>query len=141
MRLSEEAKEDLRNATVAVVLAVRREYLATSQANPLKQWDQIQDRMRAAARSCASAEEWTTQIMRSLQISAPSKDSSAYLAALVTAARTHGAREWLDLVEREIGFLIATARLEADRRKSVRSALAAEIEALGNDTHAAPEVK
>ena len=129
-RLTEEAKEHLRERTIDALLAIRREYLSSGQANPLKHWDQLQDRMRAAARTTSSAEEWTTAVMRGLQLSAPSKSSSGSLGALVAAVRKHGASPWLEIVEREHGYLIASARLQADKKREAREQLEAEIDAL-----------
>lgn len=103
------------NATVITLLEIRRMALRAG-ANPLKLWDQLSSRMRAAARTTASAAEWGTKILRDLQIAAPSKDLSHSLADLETA--THGRQsEWLALVEREHGYIIACARLEAERRR------------------------
>ena len=130
-RLDEKNKEELRELTVDVLLAARREYLMTSGSNPLKQWDQIQDRMRAAARTCASPEEWSTSLLRSLQVSTPGKASSISLEALAKAVkRMSAAREWLDLLERECGYLIACARLSVEKKKREWEALNKEIDAM-----------
>jgi len=118
-RLDETTKESLRLLTVAVLMDLRAAYLAAG-ASPLKHWDQLLDRMRAATRTTASVEEWHTAISRSLQLGSPSNAASSSLDALVRAV---GARrgDWLDLVEREHGYLMAACRLEADRRRDARA--------------------
>lgn len=104
--------------TVLVLLDLRAAYLAAG-ASPLKHWDQILDRMRAATRTTSSVEEWHTAISRSLQLGSPSKAASSALLELVqTVGPFRGA--WLDLVERESGLLMAMCRLEAERRKDAR---------------------
>lgn len=129
MKLDEQAKEKLRTETVEVLLDLRAAYLATAGANPLKHWDQLQDRMRAAARTCASPEEWVTKMARDLQLSAPSLTSSRSLLALVgEVSERHCRREWLDLVEREHGYLLALARLAAEQRRAARDAAVATTE-------------
>lgn len=128
-RLDEASKEELRDRTIEVLLAARREYLQTPGVNVLKHWDQIQDRLRAAARTSCGPEEWWTALLRSLRVGAASKSSSVSLAALVETVRRLGAaREWLDLLERETGFLMASARLASEQRKEKRAALEAEEE-------------
>lgn len=125
MKLDEQAKERLRTQTVEVLLDLRAAYLATAGANPLKHWDQLQDRMRAAARTCASPEEWATKMARDLQLAAPNLSSSRSLLALVhEVTERRCARPWLDLIEREHGYLLAMARLSAEQRKAAREAAA-----------------
>ena len=121
-RPSEADLELGRQLTVALILAVRREYLQTAQANMLTHWDQITERMRACARTCASAEEWTTKLIRDLRIPSPGKDLSSGISAVTSWVRTHHAEAaWLGLIEREYGYLIACARLESERRREARA--------------------
>lgn len=129
MKLDEQAKEKLRTQTVEVLLDLRAAYLATPGCSPLKHWDQLQDRMRAAARTCASPEEWTTKMARDLQLASPSLGSSRSLLALVHEVTERGCRrEWLDLIEREHGYLMALARLSAEQRRAAREAAVAVTE-------------
>jgi hypothetical protein len=118
MKLTEDERESLVVATVDVVMEARRMALANG-ASPLKLWDQITSRLRAAARTTDRPEEWATKFMRDLQLSAPSKDLSS---AVQSLTETVGAKAgaWLDLLEREHGYVIARARLEAERRKEQR---------------------
>lgn len=116
--LSEAEKERLRTLTVEVILEARSAYLRTSGANVLKHWDQIHDRVRMAARTSSNPAEWITMLYRSLKIGAPSSDSSA-----ATMALTHDVHDkrcdsaWLDLVESELGLLMAMARSISEERR------------------------
>jgi hypothetical protein len=101
---------------VALLMELRRAYLAAG-GSPLKHWDQITDRLRAAARTSATVPEWTTALMRSLQLGAPSRSLSSAIDALAVAVTEVGAAAWLDLLEREHGYVMARARLEAERRR------------------------
>jgi hypothetical protein len=56
-----------------------------------------------------------------LQLGAPSSASSSAAVALVSAADAD-ARHALDLIESEVGLVMARARLEAERRKATREA-------------------
>lgn len=116
--LNEEQKESLRNKTVDVLLALRSSYFRTASPNVLKHWDMLQDRMRAAARTTTSPEEWATEIARRWQLGSPNSDCSTALRALADEVRDRGAsREWLDMVEAEYGYLMAMARSVAEARK------------------------
>lgn len=127
--LDEKRSDELRQATVRLVLDVRREYLMCG-ASPLKAWDQIGDRMRAATRQSTGPEEWATRLCRSLQLGQPSSSTSHSMAALSVLLPDRRARgDWLDLIEREHAYVIALARLEAERRRDVREAEQAETAA------------
>lgn len=117
-RVDEATMETWRVMTAMVLLDVRSAYLKAG-ASPLKHWDQILDRMRAAARTSGSVEEWHTSMCRSLQLGATSNSASSLLVELRThVGSARGA--WLDMIEREHGLLMAMARLEAERRKEAR---------------------
>lgn len=119
--LNEEKRERLRTLLVELLLDVRSQYLQTPGCNVLKHWDQMASRMRAASRMTETADEWTTHLMRSLQIPSPNKYSSASLLALTSQAREWRADgELLDLIERELGLLIAMTRKCAEERKDAR---------------------
>lgn len=122
-RATEETKEAWRGLLVLVLLDLRAAYLADG-GNVLRHWDQLLDRMRAAARTSSSMEEWHTSMCRSLQLGAPSSAASSTLSELVATVGIYRS-EALDLVEREHGYLMAKARLEAERRKDARDELAA----------------
>lgn len=121
--LEENDKERLRTLTVEVLLALRAEYLRTPQANILKHWDMIQTRMRSASRTCATPEEWATSVARRLQIGTLGVASARCLTDLVhVVTEKRCASDWLDLVERETGYLMAMARLCAEQRKEAKEA-------------------
>lgn len=118
--MDETTRERLRALTVEVLLDLRAEYLASG-ASPLKHWTQLQDRMRAAARTTTSVPGWVTALARSLGLGAPTRARSGSTLALQEAV-TEAARpsRWLDLVEEEHAYLIALARLRAEQRKEQR---------------------
>lgn len=119
--LDEKVKEKLRTLTVELLLELRVAYLGSPGANALKHWDQLQERMRAAARTTASPEEWATKMRRDLNLSAPSSLGSKVFVELVHEVTERNARrDWLDMVEREHGYLIALSRLSAEKRKEAR---------------------
>lgn len=118
-KVDETTMETWRLLTAGALLDLRSAYLKAG-ASPLKHWDQILDRMRAAARTSASVEEWHTSMCRSLQLGAPSSSASSALAELrATVGSARGS--WLDMIDREHGLLMAMARLEAERRKNARA--------------------
>jgi hypothetical protein len=111
-------RERLRTLTVECVIELRTMYLRTPGCSVLKHWDQITDRLRSAARQSESPEEWLTAMLRGLQISSPEANSSRCFRDLADYVREQQcAREWLDLLEREFGYLIAVARGVAEQRK------------------------
>lgn len=121
-RLTREQAESLRTKTVELLLELRRAYLAAG-GSPLKHWDQIQNRMLSAARRSASPDEWATKMQRGLQLPTLGKAGCQALVDLGAAVRELEAeREWLEMIEREYGLLMAMARLAADRRREQRDA-------------------
>ena len=120
-RLTEPQREKLRSLTVEFLLAARAAYLATPQANALKHWEQLQNRVLSAARRSATADEWTTAVLRGLQVTSLASSGSSSLHDLCAVVREHdAATEWLDLIQRETGLLFAMARLAAEARKAAR---------------------
>ena len=114
----------MRQHVVEYVLEVRREYLAAGNS-ALTHWTQIEQRLRASARTCATAREWTADVARRLRLGAASSSRSSVMADLVATA--HGRdRAFLDLVERESPLVIAEARLESEQIRKDKAALAAE---------------
>ena len=122
MKLSEQVKERLRSLTVEALMDIRSAHLANG-ANPLSHWDQLQSRMRSAARTTANPEEWLTSIRKHLAIQAcPNPDSSRSSRDLADYVREQScAREWLDLIEAEHGYLMAVCRGTAEQRKEQRN--------------------
>lgn len=121
--IDETKRRVLEDLVVEWLLATRAEYLASPQANVLKHWDQLQDRIRAAARTTASPEEWLTAVRKGLRLSAPSPASSRCSAALASEVQDETtARAFLALIEARHAYLLARARLAAEERKAVREA-------------------
>ncbi len=125
-------REDMREATVLVLLGLRREYLAQG-ASPLKHWTQLQDRMRSAARMAVDVPTWVTQISRSLGIGAANAKHAKHVTSLATLIGADSAA-WLDLLEEEHAYLIALARLAAQREKESREAKREERRILNTPT-------
>lgn len=121
-RLDEEQLEELRGLTVDLVLAIRAEYLRTPQANALKHWDLLGSRMLLAAKTTTSVREWTTRVRRDLAIaSAPSPRSSGCSVLLdERVGELRCARQWLDMIEREGGYIVAVARMQAEEQREAR---------------------
>lgn len=114
--------EEVREATVSLLLAVRAEYLAAG-ASALKHWDQLQDRVRSAARTSSTLPEWSTALGRSLGLGAPSRDRCSAIDALhKLLMEQREENEWLALVESEYGYLLAMARLRAEQRRETKRA-------------------
>ena len=62
-------------------------------------------------------------MVRTLQLGASRSDSSRSFRDLADYVREHGAaRQWLDLLEREFGYIIASARSLAEQQKANREA-------------------
>lgn len=107
--------EAVREAVVALVLEARREYLAAG-ANALDHWNHLHDRLLVAVRTSETIEQAVTAYRKGLRLGAPSSGSSAEAVRLVRAADAD-AREALDLIESEIGLVLALARVESERRR------------------------
>lgn len=115
--MKESDREKLQRLTVEVILELRRAYLASG-ASPLKHWEQLQDRVRMAAKTSASVADWVTNVSRNLGLGSPSNSLSSAIKLLELGVQeTCYPEEWLDLVEDEYTFLIALCRLEVARRK------------------------
>ena len=122
-KLSDEKAEKLRTLTVEFVLEVRAAYLKNG-GGPLKHWEQIQARMIGAARRSATADEWATAVVRRLQLPALGSNGSRALHDLCAAVRESGATgEWLTMIEREYGLLLAMARRISEERRDAREAM------------------
>lgn len=115
--ISESQRDKLTSLTVELLLTIRAQHLRAG-GNVLKHWSAIQERLRAAARTCVNVEEAVTKLARDLQIVDLGKDGSRALSDLAECARDCGrASEWLNLVEAEHGYIMALTRLAAEQRK------------------------
>jgi cyanophycinase-like exopeptidase len=108
-------REAVRDAAVDLVMETRGEFLASG-ASPLSHWDQLHDRLLVAMRSSESIETLVTAWRRGLRLGVPSLGCSASAERLMSAADAD-AQEMIEMLEAEIGLVMARARLEADRRK------------------------
>lgn len=117
--LDENQKKQLETLAVEMVLELRSEYLASVNGRPsMSYWEQLQNRMRSAARSTTTASEWVTQVMRRMQIASLRKSASRSLVELVRFCDEHDAHlDFLAMVERDNALLIALAQLIAEERK------------------------
>ena len=121
--LSEDQAEKLRTKTVETLLAVRAAYLAGPTPNAMKHWEILQNRMRTAARTTATPEQWITSLCRGMQIQSLSSSTSSAVVDLVAyVAEQRCSRDWLRLVETESAYLMALTRLSAEKRKEARNA-------------------
>lgn len=113
----------LRAATVKVVDVLAKDAIFWG-ANPLKLWDQVATRIRSSARQSTSPQEWGSRMLRGLRVTTPSVASSQALTELAAAVgpSTKIASAWLQMVERETGFLIAEVRASREEKKAQREA-------------------
>lgn len=123
MQLEKKQKEKLRTLVVEFLLDVRRQYARTSGFNPLEQWNLLSNRMRSAARTSGTVDQWCTSLMRSLQIEAPDKASSDSLLALSHwVVETDAHLQMMGLIETEFGHMVAMARKILDERREAYNA-------------------
>lgn len=122
------ALETVRGHLVAVILAVRRQYLAGG-GGALKHWEQLQTRLRSAAMTTGSVQELVSSFLRGMRIEAPDKRTSLTAHDLMLCLAAHSSAhqlidddDVLDLIEREIGLLIAMARVRAGEKQAEQSA-------------------
>lgn len=117
-------REPIRAALVNLLLALRSEYLAAG-ANPLKHWDQLHERLRAAVVAAVSIPALVTALASSLKLQAPGSWRSSATVALADLATVAGIDEVLAVIEEEHAYLIALARVEAEERRERRQERAA----------------
>jgi hypothetical protein len=117
-RPDEEQLEDLRNKTIEVLLEFRRMYLAEYRGSvALKHWEHLETRCLSAARRSENPDEWATLMMKGLRLQGVSSSASRALVDLGSTVKENGWQtSWLDMVEREVGLLMALARELAEKR-------------------------
>lgn len=111
-------REDLRNATISLLLEVRRAYLATG-ASALDHWQQIQSRTRRAAKSSTTVEEWFSTLSRGLRLPSAGSSLSSELESLRSIVGDDAA-EWLRMLEDETAALLARTRALADAQRAAK---------------------
>jgi hypothetical protein len=129
--LDEKARERLRTLTVDLILALRAEYLRSGHGNVLKHWEQLETRLRVAAATSGSPEEFATRYSRGLQLVALSKAGSQALIDLADTVRELGSPvEWFRMLDEETAYLMALARKSAEQRSDARAEAALSREAI-----------
>lgn len=119
--MEKDEQERLRTLTVEVMLALRAAYLGSPGANALKHWDLLRTRLLSAVRTSQTPEEWVTSMCRRLQLPTLNSSASSAVADLADHVRERGnASDWLSLVEREHGYLMALTRRAAEQRREAR---------------------
>jgi len=117
--LTDEQLEELRTKTVEVLLALRASYLREYGASvALKHWEQLETRMLSSTRRAGNPDEWVTLMQRGLRLQSTSKALSLALIDLGASVREAAAQQqWLDMIEREAGLMIAMTRMAAEKRQ------------------------
>lgn len=105
---------------VDLVLGVRAQYLAAYPKASLKHWDQIQERLRASARTSGTLSEMTTSLLRLLNIPAPSKATSSAVLAIESVGEEMAGHRVMSWIESNFALIMARSRLESERRKDAR---------------------
>ena len=121
-RLDDKTADKLRTLTVEALLEMRKAYLGSPGASALKNWDMLQSRMKIAARTAATPEQWATTMLRGLNvIAAPSVSNSACLVELCGEVHELDCfRQWKQMLNSEWGLLIAKCRLIAEQRAEAK---------------------
>jgi hypothetical protein len=121
--LTDEQKEPLREAGVALLLQIRRQYLSSGQS-ALTWRDQMETRIQMAARQTTEVEAWSTKLLRSLRLVSPDRGTSSAMLLLRETLRPLGesaGREWMRIIIEEHGYLIARVQLAAEQAKKTKS--------------------
>lgn len=117
--MNKESKEIAKTLTVELLLALRRELLATG-ASALGHWDQLQSRLTIASRTSADLSSWFSTMCRQLNLPAVSSVSSKAFRELLECVKEHE-REWIKEIEVTVPALIARTRVEAEARRAWRT--------------------
>ena len=127
--MSEESKpktpiEQLESLLIENIVVLRDQMLRLHKGQPpMNYWEQITNALRSSARQSAEAAEWITACQKRLRIMSPSSSDCSVIRSLVSLCDEHGFHlEMMEFVEREVGFLVASAREICDLRKAERSA-------------------
>lgn len=122
MKLTTEQRNKLEGLAVALMLEVRKDFLAGG-AKALTHWDQLQTRMRRAAATTGTFPAWFTSLCLGLRLAAPSNSTSSAAAKVISALAEieRGDRAWISLINAEYACILARCRLEADRRREQKA--------------------
>lgn len=116
--------EQLENLLIENIVVLRDQMLRSCKGRPpMNYWEQITNAIRSSARQSAEAAEWITSCQKRLRVTSPSSSDCSVIRGLVSLCDEHGFHlEMMEFVEREAGFLIASAREIVDMRKEARAA-------------------
>jgi hypothetical protein len=115
-------KEKLRTQIVEVLIAYRRQYLATG-ASALTHWDILQNRTMSAARRSGTMDQWVSLLAQKLQLQAPDKGACSAILDLTAFVRELGSGAdgvALSMIRSELGLLMALTRKCAEERREQR---------------------
>ncbi len=105
------SKHDLlETALVEMIVVLRDAFLRSCNGRPpMSYWDQIQTRVRGAARTSATAAEWVTAAQRGLRLGAPSSSDCLAINRLVAICDEYGmdleAMEFMDCAKYDVMIL------------------------------------
>ena len=121
MALSKEDKSRLEDLTVALMLSIRSEFLASG-AKALTHWEQLHTRMKRASLTTSSMQRCITKIYEGLRLGAPRSSTCSDIGRLSAAIAEieRGESAWMAMLRTEHAYLIARCRVEAERRKDDR---------------------
>ena len=123
--LDNQQRKRLESLLVEFLLDVRAGHLASSQANPLKHWEQIENAILMASKTSGNLSEWATKVASKMGLSNLNSGASVGLRALVSACDEYGSHlAILQTIESEHSYLMALTRGSAEARKDAREAAA-----------------
>lgn len=117
--MDEGRRDRVIDRTADLILVLRGEYLGSG-ANALKHWDQLEARAMLAARTSSRMSEWCSTLRRRLNLGSPSSSASSAMVALCAEVDADD-DEALQIIEDEMGWIMALCRTEAERRKEARN--------------------
>lgn len=124
--LDKQQRKQLETLLVELLLDIRAGHLASSQANPLKHWEQLENAALMAAKTSGTLSEWATRVAAKMGLATLNSSASDGLRALVAACDEHGAHlAILGIIESEHSYIIALTRGSAEARKDAREAAVA----------------
>jgi hypothetical protein len=128
----EDPKRQLENLLVEFVVMTRDAFVRSVKGKvPMSYWDQIQNRIRSAARTNATASEFVTSVSRKMKLGAPSSSDCLVVTRFVQFCDENGFNlTAMEFIDREIGFIIAMARQIIDARKKERETTSLSREAI-----------
>lgn len=117
--LNDGQRKQLETLLVEMIIGFRAQFLRNHKGRPpLNYWEQIQNRVRSAARTTTTVSEWASAMQRGLQIEALDSWASRALVDLVAFCDEQDAHlECLDLLDRDHAMVLALVRVECEKRR------------------------